>query len=168
VAAVTAAPAAARTLAAPARWTGGSTGCNQPDPTSSGCLTGATEHGLTAVEDAFGAAKGPVLRSVGCWDKHAWNPKSDHSKGKACDLFATTAGKFAAGTDLDDGWRMANWLRANATALDVKYLIWQGRFWQPGVADQNGWGRRYTGGGIYDVRTATGGHYDHVHVSFRE
>jgi hypothetical protein len=34
--------------------------------------------------------------------------------------------------------------------------------------DRDGWGRRYTGGGVYDVRTATGGHYDHVHVSFQE
>ena len=34
--------------------------------------------------------------------------------------------------------------------------------------DQDGWGRRYSGGGVYDVRDATGGHYDHVHVSFRE
>jgi len=36
------------------------------------------------------------------------------------------------------------------------------------VGDRDGWGTRYSGAGIYDVRTATGGHYDHVHVSFRE
>jgi hypothetical protein len=161
--------ATARSTSTPRAWTGGTTGCNRPDPTSSGCLTGATEHGLDAVEDAFGKPKGPVLRSAGCWDKHAWNPRSDHPRGRACDLFATTAGHFAAGTDLDNGWRMANWLRSNAEALDVRYLIWQGRYWDPGVADTAGsWGRRYTGGGVYDVRDATGGHYDHVHVSFRE
>jgi hypothetical protein len=165
------APAALTTrgLAAPAAWTGGATGCTKPDPTGRGCLTGATAHGLSAVEGAFGAPRGAVIRTAGCWDKHAWNPSSDHSRGRACDLFAGPAGHFAAGTDLDNGWRMANWLRRNATALDVKYLIWQGRYWAPNVADQDGgWGRRYTGGGIYDVRDPTGGHYDHVHVSFRE
>ena len=51
----------------------------------------------------------------------------------------------------------------------MKYLIWQGRYWDPGVRDEPGsWGARYTGGGIYDVRSATGGHFDHVHASFRE
>jgi hypothetical protein len=167
---VTASPlAAVRSTAAPAAWTGGATGCTRPDPTSKGCLTGAAQHGLEAVESAFGDPKGPVIRSAGCWDKHAWNPRSDHPRGRACDLFATTAGHFAAGADLDNGWRMANWLRRNAGVLDVKYLIWQGRYWAPGVADQDGgWGRRYTGGGVYDVRDPTGGHYDHVHVSFKE
>jgi hypothetical protein len=168
-------PAAASPLAAgsgaaaPAAWTGGATGCSKPDPTSGGCLTGAAAHGFAAVEGAFGKAEGAVIRSAGCWDKHAWNPRSDHPRGRACDLFATTAGHFAAGADLDDGWRVANWLRRNAGVLDVRYLIWQGRYWAPGVADQDGgWGRRYTGGGVYDVRDATGGHYDHVHVSFEE
>ena len=65
-------------------------------------------------------------------------------------------------------WRVAKWFRGHAAALQVKYVIWQGRFWSPQVRDQGGWGTRYSGGGIYDVRNATGGHYDHVHVSFRE
>lgn len=48
-------------------------------------------------------------------------------------------------------------------------MIWQGRYWDPGVQDQGGsWGSAYTGGGVYDIRNATGGHFDHVHVSFRE
>ena len=35
----------------------------------------------------------------------------------------------------------------------------------PTTRDQNGWGRPYTGGGIYDPTDATGGHYDHIHLS---
>ena len=59
--------------------------------------------------------------------------------------------------------------RQRRAALQVKYLIWQGRYWDPSVRDDPGnWGTRYTGGGIYDVRSATGGHFDHVHASFRE
>jgi hypothetical protein len=157
-------------LAAPQAWTGGATGCQPPDPTGDGCLTGATRHGLESAAAVFGPwSGGPTIRSAGCWDKHAWNPRSDHSRGRACDLFATDPGTFAEGAELDSGWQIADWFRANAGPLQVKYLIWQGRYWDPDVEDQqDGWGKRYTGGGVYDVRNATGGHFDHVHVSFRE
>lgn len=164
-----AAAAAPGPAGAPPRWTGGATGCEQPDPTGDGCLTGATRHGLEAASAVFGEwTKGPVIRSAGCWDEHAWNPRSDHPRGRACDLFASAAGTFAEGAELDSGWRVADWFRTHAEPLQVKYLIWQGRYWDPKVEDQGGWGRRYTGGGVYDVRNATGGHFDHVHVSFRE
>lgn len=163
------APAAPAAPAGPAPWTGGSTGCAQPDPTGDGCVTGAARHGLEAAVAAFGPWRdGPVVRNAGCWDEHAWNPRSDHPRGRACDLFPTGPGQFAAGAELDAGWRVANWFRAHAGPLQVRYLIWQGRYWDPGVADDGGWGRRYTGGGVYDTRNATGGHFDHVHVSFRE
>ena len=157
-------------LAAPQAWTGGATPCTPPDPTGDGCLTGATRHGLEAAAAAFGGwPEGPTIRSAGCWDKHAWNPRSDHSRGRACDFFPTKPGTFAEGRELDSGWQVADWFRANAEPLQVKYLIWQGRYWDPRVGDQkDGWGKRYTGGGVYDVRDATGGHFDHVHVSFRE
>jgi hypothetical protein len=155
--------------AAPRAWTGGATGCTMDDPTGGRCLTGATRHGFDAAAAEFGGwSEGPAIRSAGCWDAHAWNPRSDHPRGKACDLFATEPGRFPEGGELDAGWRLARWFRDHAEPLRVRYLIWQGRYWDPGVADQDGWGRRYTGGGVYDVRNATGGHYDHLHVSFRE
>ncbi len=127
-------------------------------------------HGLEAVAAEFGAwSDGPMIHDTGCWDAHAWNPTSDHSRGQACDFMVTEPGTFAGGAERDHGWAVANWLRANAGALQVKYLIWQGRYWDPSVQESGGeWGRRYTGGGVYNVRTATGGHYDHVHASFRE
>ncbi len=150
----------------PTAWSGGSTGCRIPDPTrKGGCVTGATLHGLQAVSARFG----PTIHTTGCWDAHAWNPTSDHPKGRACDFMVTEPGTFAAGVERDNGWAVADWLRANAGPLQVKYLIWQGRYWAPGVKDDSdSWGSRYTGGGVYDVRNATGGHYDHVHASFRE
>ena len=165
------APAAAETATDPATapapaWTGGATGCGRPDPVrSGGCLTGATEHGLTAATAVFG----PVIDDVGCWDEHTQNPRSDHPKGRACDLFTGPAGHFAEGADLDEGWRIAHWFAANAEPLKVSYLIWQGRYWAPSVRDDGtGWGRRYTGGGGYDTSDPTGGHCDHVHVSVAE
>ncbi|MDL5154439.1 hypothetical protein [Actinomycetospora termitidis] len=62
---------------------------------------------------------------------------------------------------------MATFLRENASELGVRYVIWQGRIWSRGAGDQGGWGRPYDGGGVYDPSDATGGHYDHVHVSVR-
>jgi hypothetical protein len=166
---VPAVAAVSRGPASPTAWTGGATGCTRSDPTGGECLTGATRHGFDEVADAFdGWSDGPAIRTAGCWDEHAWNPRSDHPRGRACDLFAGEPGRFAEGDELDAGWRVANWLRDNAGPLEVKYLIWQGRYWDPGVRDRDGWGRRYSGGGVYDVRDASGGHYDHVHVSFRE
>ena len=92
-------------------WAGGATGCRPPDPTGSGCLTGATRHGLDAVGAAFGGwQNGPVVHTAGCWDRHAWNPSSDHSRGQGLRLHghqarhlrdgppsATTAGRSPNG-----------------------------------------------------------------------
>jgi hypothetical protein len=154
---------------APAAFSGAKTGCTQDDPTTGGCLTAATLYGLQAQGAAFGGFQsGPSITKASCWDRHAWNPTSDHAKGRACDLFPGPAGVFAKGSTLEQGWRVANWYRTNASALRVRYLIWQGRYWDPSTKDQRGWGTRYTGGGIYNVKDATGGHYDHVHVSFTD
>jgi hypothetical protein len=150
------------------------TGCTITDPTGTGgCVTPTTAHALDQIAKAFGGyRKGPVIRSAGCWDKHAWNPSSDHPKGKGCDFFFGKAGVRAAGDELARGWQLAQWLRDNAGPLDVRYVIWQGRIWTDGHGDSGGWGKKYGGGrkkgggSVYDPEDATGGHYDHVHVSF--
>ena len=127
------------------------------DPTSKGEITVTTAHGLAAIRAEFD----PVLRGVSCWDEHAWNPKSDHPKGRACDIYTSPAGEFAAGAGLAQGDRLVAWLRQHADALGVAYVIWQGRIWSPEKGD-----RAYSGGGVYDATDATGGHFDHIHVSF--
>ncbi len=163
------APTFAAGPAAP--FTGGPPGCVVKDPTGTGgCVTSVTAHALDEIDRVFGGyRKGPTVGSAGCWDRHAWNPTSDHPKGRACDFFPTggKAGVFASGAPLSNGWALANWLRANAGPLQVKYLIWQGRIWEPAVGDRGGWGERYDGGGIYNATSATGGHFDHIHASFR-
>jgi hypothetical protein len=156
-------------LPQPAPYTGDSTACTETDPTGGRCLTPATRHAHDEIIRAFGQpAPNAPIRSAGCWDAHAWNPSSDHSRGRACDYFPARAGTFPAGEELENGWRLAEWLRANAVPLRVKYIIWQGRIWSPESADLDGWGRRYTGGGVYDPTDATGGHFDHIHASFSE
>ena len=143
-------------------------GCVADDPTTNGCVTTATRYALQQAEAAFGGLrKGRMIRSTGCFAPRPANPTSDHPLGKGCDLFPGTAGRFASGTDLDNGWRAAGWFRTNADALQVSYIIWQGRIWTPGRPDTDGWGQNYTGGGVYDPTDAVGGHYDHLHVSFR-
>jgi hypothetical protein len=162
----TAGPVNVADLPPPATFTGTEDGCSEPDPTTPGCLTPATRHALEQIYAVFGRpAPNAPIRSAVCWDPHLHNPRSDHPKGRACDFFPTAAGTFPTGTDLENGWRLAAWLRAHAPALRVRYVIWQGRYWDPQTPDHNGWGNPYNGGGIYDLTDATGGHYDHIHLS---
>lgn len=140
----------------PDRYRDGDTGCVFDDPVrEDGCLTGATQHLVGEVEDGFDVAP------ASCWDEHAWNPSSDHPKGRACDYTFGRIGEFPAEDDEEDGWLLADWLRDHAERLDVRYVIWDGRIWVRGDEE---W-RDYTGGGVYDPEDPTGGHYDHVHVS---
>jgi Transglycosylase SLT domain len=144
---------------APMPYTGVAGGCVVDDPTSAGCLTPTAAHLYAQVTTAFGTWPW----SVTCWDAHAWNPSSDHPRGRACDYTVGTIGQHPSDADNAVGWQLADWLTAHAGALRVSYVIWQGQIWQP----SRGW-RPYSGGGVYDPTDATGGHYDHVHVSTSE
>jgi hypothetical protein len=98
--------------------------------------------------------------SMTCWDAHAWNPTSDHPKGRACDaMVGADARKSAAEREL--GSRIANWAVQTASQTGVHYVIWYGQIW---TARTGQW-RPYDGGGIYNPNDANGGHYNHVHVS---
>ena len=152
-------------LPVPAAFTGSDTDCTATDPTGGRCLTPATRHAYDEIVRAFGPpGRGQPIRSAGCWDAHAWNPTSDHPKGKACDFTIGTAGQFPTNAQRVHGWQVATWLKDNATALDVAYVIWDGQIWSARQSSA-GW-RRYTGGGVYDASTPTGGHFDHVHERF--
>ncbi|NLT53664.1 MAG: hypothetical protein GXX79_03650 [Actinomycetales bacterium] len=146
---------------APQPYPGGPTGCTVPDPTGTGgCVTGATAWLLAQV--AAHVHRGPVS----CWDAHTWNPASDHPAGRACDYTLGALGSFPGPAEVARGWALATWLRAYAVPLRVAYVIWQGRIWSLARSSE-GW-RPYTGGGVYDPTDATGGHYDHVHVSLTQ
>ncbi|MFP5019490.1 hypothetical protein [Pseudonocardia phyllosphaerae] len=149
--------------------------CTEDDPTSSdrrACLTPSTLRLHDGAVARFGTpGAGAPIRSVTCWSEHAWNPSSDHPAGRACDFFPARYGRFPAGQDLEHGWAVADWLRDNAAELRVRYVIWQGRIWYRGSSDdgpgRENWGSPYNGGGVYDPTDATGGHFDHIHVSVR-
>jgi hypothetical protein len=125
------------------------------DPTGTGGqVTPRTAAWVAKARTALGSP------SMSCWDAHAWNPTSDHPKGLACDVFVGTDARRSA-TVKAVGDRIANWTIQNAATTGVHYVIWYGKIWSA----RTGQWRAYNGGGIYDASSATGGHYDHVHVS---
>lgn len=84
------------------------------------------------------------------------NPSSDHPHGRAVDIMID-GWQSAAGNA--EGWRIAEWTRANAEALGVSYVIFDAKWWQIGDA---GWSAYSHPSGAQD---ATNMHRDHVHVS---
>ena len=149
-----AAPAAGLPAGAPA----GPETCSIDDPTSGGCLTPRTYALLQHLVNDVGIPIGQIT----CWDRHAWNPSSLHSRGRACDVMLTP-GRWATGADRAYGDALAAHLTANADALQLGTVIWYARSW----SSWRGTWRPYGGGGVYDVSSATGGHGDHVHVDVR-
>ncbi len=127
------------------------------DPTSSGKITARTAHILAQIKANFPDT------SWACWSPRP-GTKSEHPLGRACDgTFGNSIGHAATGPALALGWQVTNWLKANAEALGVEYLIWQGKIWSVARASE-GW-RPYNGGGMHNPADVTGGHYDHLHYT---
>lgn len=124
------------------------------DPTSPGRITARTAYVLAQIQAHFPSS------SWACWREG--DSRSEHPVGRACDgTFGNTIGEPARGHALTLGWRVTNWLKANAHTLGVEYLIWQGRIWSV-ARGAEGW-RPYGGGGMHDAASVTGGHFDHQH-----
>ncbi len=75
---------------------------------------------------------------------------ANHSSGRALDVMVSGAA----------GREIANWARANASALGITEVIHAQRIWTTQRAG-DGWR------GMSDRGSATANHYDHVHLSFR-
>ena len=129
------------------------------DPTTDGKITARTAHVLAQVRAQFSST------AWSCYSPGHGRPP-DHSVGRACDgTFGNSIGQAASGPALDLGWRVTNWLKANAETLGVEYLIWQGHIWSVARSSE-GW-RAYDGGGMFDPHSVTGGHFDHLHFTVR-
>ena len=72
-----------------------------------------------------------------------------HGTGQAVDAMIS---------DSAAGWRLARWLRANASRLGVSEVIYSQKIW---TVQRSGEGWR----GMSSRGSATANHYDHVHVS---
>lgn len=126
-----------------------------PDPSGTGGQVTPRMATLYAAIDQAGLAG----RGASCWDKHEWNPASDHPLGKACDLFFNPDDA----QQVDAGWALATWLTQNQATYGINYIIWQGQEWS---ANSPAW-KPYRSS-IYQCpnpNNITGCHYDHIHIS---
>lgn len=129
------------------------------DPTSDGQITARMAHLMAQARAAFPDA------SWACYSPRP-GTRSEHPLGRACDItFGNRIGTHPTPVQLEDGWRVTNWMKDHAESLGVEYLIWQGQIWSLS-RDAEGW-RPYNGGGMHDPADVTGGHYDHLHVTVR-
>lgn len=90
----------------------------------------------TAVQKKFG------LSSIGGYRPNA----GEHSTGQAIDFMIGSSSQ---------GDAIAAFVQANVGTYNVKYLIWQQRYWAPG----EGWST------MEDRGSPTANHMDHVHVT---
>ena len=92
------------------------------------------------------------VHSIGGWRPYGSVPGSDHPRGRAIDVMTWTNRSL--------GWRIATWAAGNAWALNVKYVIFNGRIWTRG----RGWhGYRHPSDPCNCNPTLR--HDDHVHIS---
>jgi hypothetical protein len=92
------------------------------------------------------------VHSIGGWRPYGSVPGSDHPKGRAIDVMTWSNRSL--------GWRIANWAVANAGALGVKYVIFNGRIW----TRSRGW-HAYRHPSDPCNCNPTLRHDDHVHIS---
>jgi endonuclease/exonuclease/phosphatase family metal-dependent hydrolase len=122
-------------------------------PTGSPAEKGLTPDALLVlrcVEQQFGQH---IYAGVG---ERASNPGSDHPAGRAVDVLIND---YTSTTGIAEGARIAEWVRAHAAQLGVKYVIWSARIWNAGDA---GWSTYSHPAGASDDNSL---HFNHVHVS---
>ena len=88
-------------------------------------------------------ANWPEITSYG-----TWRSDGEHGEGRAIDIMVSG----------DTGWAVAEFLRANYSALGIEYLIYSQQMWSVERAGE-GWR------GMSDRGSTTANHYEHVHVT---
>ena len=88
-------------------------------------------------------ANWPEITSYG-----TWRSDGEHGQGRAIDIM----------TSGDTGWEVAEFLRANYSALGIEYIIFSQQMWS---VERGGEGWR----AMSDRGSTTANHYDHVHVT---
>jgi len=88
-------------------------------------------------------ANWPSITSYG-----TWRGDGEHGQGRAIDIMVSG----------ETGWAVADFLRANYSALGIEYIIYAQNIWS---VERSGEGWR----GMSDRGSVTANHYDHVHVT---
>jgi hypothetical protein len=109
---------------------------------SNGSSIDAGRSSLYEIHDVV-CANWPQITSYG-----TWRGDGEHGQGRAVDIMTSGA----------TGWAVANFLRANYSALGIEYIIYAQNIWSVERAGE-GWR------GMSDRGSATANHYDHVHVT---
>ena len=110
------------------------------------CSNGSTiDAGHAALYDIHDVvcANWPQITSYG-----TWRGDGEHGQGRAIDIMTSGA----------TGWAVADFLRANYSALGIEYIIYSQNIWSVERAGE-GWR------GMSDRGSTTANHYDHVHVT---
>ncbi|MCF2587671.1 ligand-binding protein SH3 [Brevibacterium sp. UCMA 11752] len=115
---------------------------NEPCSVSSSIESGLQPNAVNGYRAV--CAKFPEVKTYG--GVRPGSGTSDHYTGGAVDIMITGS----------TGDRIAEYLIQNSGALNVKYVIWEQRIWNPG----SGWSS------MEDRGSPTDNHFDHVHVSF--
>jgi hypothetical protein len=97
---------------------------------------------LYAIHDVV-CANWPQITSYG-----TWRSDGEHGQGRAIDIMVSG----------ETGWAIAEFLRANYSALGIEYIIYAQQMWS---VERGGEGWR----GMSDRGSTTANHYDHVHVT---
>ena len=109
---------------------------------SNGSVIDAGHAALYDIHDVV-CANWPQITSYG-----TWRGDGEHGEGRAIDIMITG----------ETGWDVANFLRANYSALGIEYIIYSQNIWS---VERSGEGWR----GMSDRGSTTANHYDHVHVT---
>ncbi|WP_193071966.1 ligand-binding protein SH3 [Brevibacterium sp. FME37] len=115
---------------------------NEPCSVSSSIESGLQPNAVNGYRAV--CAKFPEVKTYG--GVRPGSGTSDHYTGGAVDIMIADS----------TGDRIADYLIKNSGALNVKYVIWKQRIWNPG----SGWSS------MEDRGSPTDNHFDHVHVSF--
>ncbi|KAK3368384.1 hypothetical protein B0H63DRAFT_565082 [Podospora didyma] len=123
--------------------------------TSAGACKQVSVSGAQAVVAAWPGR----VRQIYCTRDCACPGTSDHCCGKAVDLMCSDAG----GDATESGRQIAEWVMNNRNSLNLKYVIWGQRIWNPSVDSVLTWTSWRS---MEDRGSITENHWDHVHVSF--
>ncbi|KAI8216905.1 hypothetical protein K4K53_009713 [Colletotrichum sp. SAR 10_77] len=99
------------------------------------------------------------VREIFCTRDCTCPGDSDHCCGKATDMMCSDAG----GTPTTSGKEIAEWVMNNRATLDLKYVIWGQRIWNPSVDSVKSWSDWR---GMEDRGGVTANHCTYTNVKF--
>lgn len=118
------------------------TGPSMGGTCSNGSSIDAGRPSLYEIHDVV-CANWPEITSYG-----TWRNDGEHGEGRAIDIMISG----------ETGWQVAEFLRANYSALGIEYIIFSQQMWS---VERGGEGWR----SMSDRGSTTANHYDHVHVT---